>query len=119
VRCPVVLLFIAKQAKVLFNFLVLALYFAVTLRMVGSSKAGFDTKALVEGSHETGSKLRTAIGEDLLRDSVEAEYVGVVDVSGTLGCKVRLARHKVALVRVVIDVNTDGVEAIRSRELGD
>jgi hypothetical protein len=66
--------------------------------MVGSSKASFDTKALVEGSHEMGSKLRALIEEDLLRDSMEAEYVGVVDVSGTLGCKVRLAGHKVALV---------------------
>jgi hypothetical protein len=118
-RCPVVLPFITKQAKVLFDFLVLAFYFAVTLKMVGSSKAGLDTKALVEGSYETGSKLRTAIGEDLLRDPMEVEYVGVVDVSGTLGCKVRLAGHEVALIRVVIDVNTDGIEAIRSRELGD
>jgi hypothetical protein len=31
VRCPVVLPFITKQAKVLFNFLVLAFYFAVIL----------------------------------------------------------------------------------------
>jgi hypothetical protein len=118
-RCPVVLLFVAKQAKVLFDFLVLALYFAVTLRMVGSSKAGLDTKALVEGSHETGSKLRALIGEDLLWDSVKAEYVGVVDVSSTLGCKVRLAGHKVALIRVVVDVYTDGIESVRSGKLGD
>jgi hypothetical protein len=97
-RCPVVLPFITKQAKVLFDFLVLALYFAVTLRMVGSSKAGLDTKALVEGSHETGSELRAPIGEDPLRDSVEAEYVGVVDVSGIFSCKIRLAGHKVALI---------------------
>jgi hypothetical protein len=87
-RCPVVLPFITKQAKVLFNFLVLALYFAVTLRMVGSSESGFNTKALVEGSHETGSKLQALIREDLLWDSVEAEYIGVVDVGGTLGRKV-------------------------------
>jgi hypothetical protein len=60
-RCPVVLPFITKQAKVLFDFLVLALYFAIILRMVGSSKAGLDTKALVEGSHKTGSELRAPI----------------------------------------------------------
>jgi hypothetical protein len=119
VRCPVVLPFIAKQAKVLFDFLVLALYFAITLRMVGSSKAGLNTKALVEGSHEMGSELRAPIGEDLLRDSVKVEYVEVVDVSGTLSCKVRLARHEVALIRIVIDVNIDRIKAIRSRELGD
>jgi hypothetical protein len=118
-RCPVVLPFVTKQAKVLFDFLVLTLYFAVTLRMVGSSKAGLDTKALVEGSHETGSELRAPIWEDLLRDSVEAEYIRVVDVSGTLGCKVRLARHEVALIRVVVDVYTDGIESVWSRELGD
>jgi hypothetical protein len=103
----------------LFDFLVLALYFAVTLRMVGSSKAGLDTKALVEGSHETGSKLRTLIREDLLQDSMEAEYIGVMDVGGTFGCKVRLAGHEVALIRVVIDVYADGIEAVRSGKLGD
>jgi hypothetical protein len=97
-RCPVVLPFITKQAKVLFDFLVLALYFAVILRMVGSSKAGLYTKTLVEGSHETSSKLQAPIGEDLLRDSVEAEYIGVMDVSGTFGCKVRLAGHEMALI---------------------
>jgi hypothetical protein len=118
-RCPVVLPFVAKQAKVLFDFLVLALYFAVTLRIVGSSKAGLYTKALVEGSHETGSKLRAPIREDLLRDSVEAEYIVVVNVGGTFGCKVRLAGHEVALIRVVVDVYADGIKAVRSRELGD
>jgi hypothetical protein len=66
VRCPVVLLFITKQAKVLFNFLVLALHFAVILRMVGSSEAGLDTKTLVESSYKTGSKLWAAIREDFL-----------------------------------------------------
>jgi hypothetical protein len=118
-RCPVVLLFITKQAKVLFDFLVLTLYFAVALWMVGSSEAGFDTKALVEGSHETGSELRAPIREDLLRDSVEAEYIGVMNVGGTFDCKVGLAGHKVALIRVVVDVYADRIEAIRSGKLSD
>jgi hypothetical protein len=98
VRCPVVLPFTTKQAKVLFDFLVFALYFAVTLRIVGSSKAGLDTKTLVESSHKTGSKLQASIGEDFLWNSVEAEYIRVVDVSGTLCYKVRLAGHEVTLV---------------------
>jgi hypothetical protein len=118
-RCPVVLPFITKQAKVLFDFLVLALYFAITLRMVGSSEAGLDTKVLVESSHKTSSKLRAAIGEDLLRDPMKAEYVGVVDVSGTLGRKVRLAGHEVALIQVVVNVDTDRIKAIRSEKLSD
>jgi hypothetical protein len=97
-RCPVALPFITKQAKVLFNFLILVFNFTVTLWMVGSSEAGFDTKALVEGSHKTGCKLRAPIGEYLLWDSVKAEYVGVMDVGGTLGRKIRLAGHKVTLI---------------------
>jgi hypothetical protein len=97
-RCPVVLSFITKQTKVLFNFLVLMLYFAITLWMVGSSKAGFDTKAFIESSHETGSKLWTPIQEDFFWDSMKSEYIGIVDISGTLGCKVRLAGYKVALI---------------------
>jgi hypothetical protein len=118
-RCPVVLLFITKQAKVLFNFFVLALHFAIILRMIGSSKASFNTKALVEGSHKTGSKLWTPIGEDLLWNSVEVEYIEVVDVSGILGYKVRLAGYEVALIQVVIDIDANGIEAVRSRKLGD
>jgi hypothetical protein len=112
VRCPVTLLFITKQAKVLFDFLVLAFHFAVTLKMVGSSETGLNTKALVESSHKTGSKLWAVIREDLLWNSVKAEYIRVIDVSGTLGCKIGLAGHKVALIQVVIDVDTDGIEAI-------
>jgi hypothetical protein len=98
VRCPVVLPFITKQAKVLFNFLVLVFHFAVTLRMVGSSEADLNTKALIESSYETSSELWAATGEDLLWNSMKMEYVRVVNVSGTLGCKVRLAGHKVALI---------------------
>jgi hypothetical protein len=97
-RCPVVLLFIIKQAKVLFDFLVLALHFAVILRVVGSSEASLNTKALVEGSHKMGSKLWAMIGEDLLWNSMEVKYIKVVDVSGTFSCKVRLAGHEVALI---------------------
>jgi hypothetical protein len=119
VRCPVILPFITKQTKVLFDFLVLALYFAVTLRMVGSSKAGLNIKVLVESPHETGSELRAPIREDLLQDSMKAEYIGVIDVRGTFGCKVRLAGHEVALIRVVVNIDTDGIKAIRSGELGD
>jgi hypothetical protein len=119
VRCPVVLPFITKQAKVLFNFLVLAFHFAITLKMVGSSEAGLDTKVLVKSSHETSSKLWAAIREDLLQNSVKAEYVRVVDVSGTLGYKIRLAGYKVALIRVVVDVNADGIETVQSGKLSD
>jgi hypothetical protein len=50
---------------------------------------------------------------------VEAEYIRVMDVGGTFGCKVRLAGHKMALIRVVVDVYTDGIESVRSGELGD
>jgi hypothetical protein len=43
---------------------------------------------------------------------VKAEYIGVMDVGGTFGCKVRLAGYKVALIRIVIDVYADGIEAV-------
>jgi hypothetical protein len=112
VRCPVVLLFITKQVKVLFDFLVFAFHFAITLRMVGSSEASLDIKALVECSHKMSSKLQAAIREDFLQNSMKVEYVGVIDVSSTLGCKIRLAGHKVALIQVIIDVDTDRIKAI-------
>jgi hypothetical protein len=50
---------------------------------------------------------------------VEAEYIGVMDVSGIFGCKVRLAEHEVALIRVMVDVYADGIESVRSGKLGN
>jgi hypothetical protein len=43
---------------------------------------------------------------------MKAEYIRVVDVSGTFGCKVRLTGHQMALIRVMIDIYTDGIKAI-------
>jgi hypothetical protein len=43
---------------------------------------------------------------------MKVEYIEIVDVSGTLGYKVRLAGHEVALIRVVIDVYADGVKTV-------
>jgi hypothetical protein len=103
----------------LFDFLVLALYFAITLRMVGSSETGLNIKALVKGFHEMGSKLQAVIREDLFWNSMKVEYVGVIDISGTLGCKVKLAEYEVALIQVVINVDIDGIEAIQSWKLDD
>jgi hypothetical protein len=119
VRCPVILPFITKQAKILFDFLVLVFYFAIILRMVDSSETGLNTKALVKGSHEIGSKLQATIREDLLWNSMKAEHIGVIDISGTFSYKIRLAGHKVALIQVVINVDANGIEAIQSRKLSD
>lgn len=80
--------------------------------MVGSGKAGLDTKVLVEGSHKMGGKLRAAIREDLLRNSVEVEYVGVIEVSSIFSHECRLALDKVSLIQVVININVDGIEAL-------
>jgi hypothetical protein len=57
---------VTEETKVLLNFLVLALNFAITFRMVGSSEAGFNTKTFIESMHELGHKLGTAIREDFL-----------------------------------------------------
>jgi hypothetical protein len=119
VRCPVILLFITKQAKVLFNFLVLAFHVAITLRMVGSSESDLDTKALIEGFHKTSSKLRAAIREDLLWNPMKAEYIGVMKVSGTFSRTVKLAGYKVALIQVVVNINADGIKAVQSKKLSD
>jgi hypothetical protein len=37
---------------------------------------------------------------------MEAKYIGVMEISSTFGCKVRLAGYKVALIQVVVDVDT-------------
>jgi hypothetical protein len=112
VRCPVILPFITKQTKVLFNFLIFVFYLAITLKMTGSSETGFDIKVLVEGSYKTSSKLWATIREEFFWNSMKAEYIEIIDVGGILSCKIRLAGHKVALIQVVIDIDANEIEAI-------
>jgi hypothetical protein len=81
---PVLLTLVTEETKVLLNFLILALNFAVIFRMVGSSEASFNTKMLVESTHELSCKLGTTIGEDFLWDSVKAEDIPVVEVGSAL-----------------------------------
>ena len=59
---PVVLLVIAEHAEVGFDFLVLALDFAIALWMVGGGQPDSDAEPLQKGSHESGGKLGTTIG---------------------------------------------------------
>jgi hypothetical protein len=63
---PVFLIFVTEEMKVLFYFLVLALDFTISFRVVASSETSFNTKMLIESSHELGCKLQTAIREDFL-----------------------------------------------------
>jgi hypothetical protein len=77
---PVFLTFVTEETKVLLYFLILALHFAISFRMIGSSEAGLNTKTFIESTHKTGRKLRAAIGEDFLWDSVEAEDIPVVKI---------------------------------------
>jgi hypothetical protein len=82
----VFLTFVTEEIKVLFYFLVFALYFAISFRIIGSSEASFDTKMFVESAHKSGRKLRAAVGEDFLRDSVKTEDVPIVKIGSILGC---------------------------------
>jgi hypothetical protein len=81
---PVFLIFVTEETEVLFYFLVLALNFAVSFGMIGSSEAGLDIKTPVESTHELGRKLRTAIREDFLRDSVKVEDILVVKIGSAI-----------------------------------
>jgi hypothetical protein len=78
------LIFVTEKTEVLFYFLVLALNFAISFRMVGSSEASFDTKMLVESTYKLGHKLWTAIREDFFWNSVKIENIPVVKVSSAL-----------------------------------
>jgi hypothetical protein len=52
------LTFVTEKTKVLLHFLVFVVNFAVTLRMVGSSETGLNTKMLVESTHKAGHNQR-------------------------------------------------------------
>jgi hypothetical protein len=76
---------VTEETKVLLNFLVFAFDFTVTFRVVGSSKASFNTKTLVESLYELGCELGTTIREDFLQNSVKAENIPIVKISGAFG----------------------------------
>jgi hypothetical protein len=82
---PVFLTFVTEETKVLFYFLVLALDFTVSFGVVGSNEASFDTKTLIESTHKSGRKLRTAIRNNFLQDSVKVEDIPVVKIGSALG----------------------------------
>jgi hypothetical protein len=81
---PIFLTLVTEEMKILLYFLVFALNFAVSFRMIGSSEASLNTKTFIESTHKLSRKLRTAIREDFLRDSVKAEDIPVVKIGSTL-----------------------------------
>jgi hypothetical protein len=81
----VFLMFVTEETEILLYFLVLALNFAISFRMIGSSEASLDTKTFVESVHELDRKLKTAIREDFLRDSVKTEDIPVVKIGSSFG----------------------------------
>ena len=58
---PVVLMLIAEDAKVLFDFLVLGFDFTIALWVVSRGETGFDAEVFVQSSHETCSKLGSVV----------------------------------------------------------
>jgi hypothetical protein len=82
----VFLTLVTEETKVLLYFLVFALNFTVSFRMIDSSEASVDTKTLVESAHESGCKLRIAIGEYFLWDFIKVKDIPVVKIGSALGC---------------------------------
>ena len=58
---PVVLTLVAEDAKILFDLLILAFDFTIALWVVSHSETSFDAEVFVQSSHETCSKLGSAI----------------------------------------------------------
>jgi hypothetical protein len=82
---PVFLMLVTEEMEVLLSFLVLALNFAITFRVVGNSEAGSNTETFVKSTHESGCKLGAVIREDFLWDSIKAEDIPIVKISSVFG----------------------------------
>jgi hypothetical protein len=54
---PIFLMFVTEKTKVLLNFLIIVLNFAITLEMIGSSETSLNITMLVEYIHKLGHKL--------------------------------------------------------------
>jgi hypothetical protein len=81
----VFLTFVTEETKVLLYFLILALHFAISFRMIGSSEASLNTKTFIESTHKSGRKLGAAIREYFLWNPVKVEDIPIVKVSSALG----------------------------------
>ena len=90
---PVILTLVGEQSKILFNLLILPLYFPIAFRMIGRGKTGLDTESFVESAHEASRKLRASIRENFLRQTVKTEHIPVVDICSSFCYQIGLAGH--------------------------
>src|ERR1700761_5461628 len=70
---PIILSFANKEAQVGFNFLILTLYLAIGLRMIGSCKTCIYPKSFVQGSHASCCKLGSSVTDNFLRDPMQGK----------------------------------------------
>ena len=59
--CPVIGLIVAENTKELFNFLVDAFYFSISLGVEGSRQGLVNIELVSSFSHELGGKLRASV----------------------------------------------------------
>ena len=77
---PVVLSFSNEEPQVLFQFLVDPFRLSVGLQMVSGRRRGFDSQQSVQFLHEGSDELRSAVGDDLLREAMKFPDVPKVEV---------------------------------------
>ena len=75
---PVVLLLSDKDLQVLFQLLVNSFSLSFCLRVVGCGGCTFDSKQPVQFLHERGDKLRSSVGHNLSRETMELPDVAEV-----------------------------------------
>ena len=116
---PVVLSLVTEQAEVGFDFLVLALDLSVTLRVVCGGEPVRYAKSFVQRLHEPRGELRSAVRYNLTRYSMKTEDLAIVQICDALCGYLGSAGDEMALIGIVINVNSYRVKPAALRELGD
>ena len=103
---------VAEDVKVLFDFLIHLFSLTIALRVVSCSETHFNAEVLIQGSHKMCCKLQAAIRIYLLWDTMESEYIFVVEVSNTFSRDVVMGECEMGLTREVVDIGANRVMAV-------
>jgi len=116
---PVVLSFSDEDPQVLFQFLVDLFCLSIGLRVISGRCRGLNSQQLVQLLHDGGDELRSAVGYDFPRETVEFPDVPKVKVcrSGGGDCGNRF--DEVGTFARGVDGHHDGVVSTRFWEFRD
>ncbi|KDQ33845.1 hypothetical protein PLEOSDRAFT_1029269, partial [Pleurotus ostreatus PC15] len=116
---PVVLALSNKDPEIGLKFLVSPFRLSVGLRVVRSGGSQFDSEHPVDFPGELCNELRTPVGHNRLRESMQLPDVLQVQVCGSEGRHCGVSRNEVGAFAYGVDHIHDSVKSIGLRKLNN